>query len=103
MYLVEIFLPLYDNDGGPIDKASFAITRDEFSSKFGGVTVHSRAPVKGVWKEAEDHKICHDDLIIFEVMSDDLNRNWWHGHKRTLETRFRQEAVLIRAQVVERL
>jgi hypothetical protein len=35
--------------------------------------------------------------VIFEVMTDDLDRVWWSGFRKDLERRFRQENVVVRA------
>jgi len=35
--------------------------------------------------------------VIFEVMTESLDREWWAGFRKDLETRFRQENVIVRA------
>ena len=44
-----------------------------------------------------------DEVVIFEVMTEHLNRQWWSGYKKKLEKRFRQEELVIRATEVELL
>ena len=100
MYLIQLLLPLYDNDGQALPKALFAQVRDELTQQFGGLTAHSRAPVDGLWCEDERHTV-RDDLIIYEVIGDALDHNWWQAYRTSLEERFRQEQVLIRAQGIE--
>ncbi|HAW25459.1 MAG: hypothetical protein KKD27_00245 [Gammaproteobacteria bacterium] len=102
MQLVLLFLPLYDNAQQALPKSLFAEVRDELMAKFGGLTAHSRAPVDGLWQEDDSHPV-RDDLIIYEVMTSELDRTWWKEYRKSLETRFRQEHLLIRAQTVEML
>ncbi|MGY8821217.1 MAG: hypothetical protein ACKVLM_17665 [Pseudomonadales bacterium] len=102
MYLIHLFLPLYDNDQQPLPKSLFSEVRDGLIHKFGGLTAHSRAPVDGLWQEDGSHAV-RDDLVIYEVMTPELDRAWWTDYRESLETRFRQEHILIRAQQVELL
>lgn len=100
MHLIHLFLPLYDNDQQALPKSLFAEVRDELVAEFGGLTAHSRAPVDGLWQEDDSHAV-RDDLIIYEVMTPELDRAWWRAYRASLESRFRQEHVLIRVQAVE--
>lgn len=36
-------------------------------------------------------------MLIFEVIVSDVDRHWWGAYRATLERRFRQDIVLIRA------
>ncbi|RRW43738.1 hypothetical protein EGJ52_14095 [Pseudomonas luteola] len=102
MYLIQLLLPLYDNDGHDLPKALFGEVRNELVEKFGGLTAFSQAPVKGLWQEDESHTI-QDELIIYEVMTDALEQGWWQQYRASLETRFRQEAVVVRAHTISLL
>ncbi|MCJ0972972.1 hypothetical protein MST27_06280 [Pseudomonas sp. PS1] len=102
MYLIQLLLPLYDNTGQPLPKTLFASVRDELVQRFGGLTAHARAPVDGLWCEDDEHAV-RDDLILYEVMTADLDRGWWQQYRTSLEARFRQEQVMIRAQHIEQL
>ncbi|MGK9067372.1 hypothetical protein [Stutzerimonas chloritidismutans] len=102
MYLIQLLLPLYDNTGEALPKALFGDVRDELVQRFGGLTAHARAPVDGLWCEDNDHPV-RDDLILYEVMADDLDRIWWQRYRASLEARFRQDQVMIRAQRIEQL
>ena len=66
------------------------------SPRFGGVTTYMRAPARGVWKD-DTGETTRDDIVIFEVMIEDLDREWWGGFRKELERRFRQESVIVRA------
>ena len=99
MYLIQLFLPLYDNKGSAIGEEHFATVRHHLTENFGGVTAYSRAPAKGFWKD--EGKVHKDDIVVFEVMAEKLDKQWWQGYRQVLEARFRQEEILIRAQVTE--
>jgi hypothetical protein len=99
VHLVQLLLPLYDNDGAPQPRANFADTRRELIDRFGGLTAHTRAPASGVWEEADGDQV-RDDLVVYEVMAEALDPEWWTGFRRTLEHRFRQEQLVVRAQEI---
>jgi hypothetical protein len=96
MYLVQILLPVYDNEGHAFDAHEYVQLRLELAERFGGVTAHTRAPARGVWKDYAGGTT-RDDIVIFEVMTEDLDRAWWTDFRKELERRFRQENVVIRA------
>lgn len=102
MHLVQLFLPVYDNDGRPFPKARFDAVRTELADAFGGVTAFMRSPAVGLWED-DDGDVCRDDVMLFEVMVDTLDRAWWRGYRGTLEQRFQQDEVMLRASAVERL
>jgi hypothetical protein len=97
MHLVQILLPLYDNEQQPQPPSFFREVQQELTERFGGLTVYTRAPAQGLWKQNGSHTT-RDDIVIFEVMVDELDEHWWGEYRRELERRFRQEHVLIRAQ-----
>lgn len=102
MHLVQLLLPLRDNDGNPFPRASLDAVRHELTDRFGGVTAHLRAPAAGAWKDDEGD-VTGDDVVIVEVMADELDRPWWADYRRALESRFRQDEIVIRATPIERL
>jgi hypothetical protein len=101
MHLVQILLPLADNDGRRFDSAAYAQVRTELAGRFGGITSFTRAPAEGMWKEGGHTN--RDDIVVFEVMARDLDRPWWERYRAELEERFRQEAIVVRAIKVEML
>ena len=96
MFLVQILLPLYDNHGHPFDPADYVHLRSELADRFGGVTAYTRAPARGVWKD-DTGETTRDDIVIFEVMTEELDRAWWSAFRKELERRFRQDSVIVRA------
>ena len=102
MHLVQLLLPLYDNDGRAFDRAVYDRLRNELTEAFGGVTAFRRAPAEGVWQDAGG-SVSRDEIVIFEVMTEQLDRAWWARYRADLARRFRQEDLIIRANEVERL
>ena len=100
--LVQLLLPLYGKDGEALAQDLFAETRAELTEKCGGVTAYMRAPAKGLWK-APDGKVERDDVVIFEVMVDSIDKPWWGEYRQRLQKRFRQDELVIRAIPMERL
>src|SRR5919205_3355873 len=96
MQLIQILLPLYDNAGEPLPSDLFNEVRHELADRFGGLTAYSRAPAHGVWKDEGETQ--HDDIVVFEVMAERLDSAWWRDYRRSLEARFRQREIVIRAQ-----
>ena len=96
MYLVQILLPLYDNDGHAFDAEEYVHLRTELADHFGGVTAYMRAPARGVWR-GDSGETTRDDIVIFEVMTGELDNAWWAAFRERLEEHFRQESVIVRA------
>ncbi len=103
MYLVQILLPLRANDGSPFPAAHYRTVRDELTERFGGMTAYTRAPAEGRWKDADDEGVTRDEIVIFEVMTDALDRAWWRQYRAELEGRFAQDALVVRATALEML
>jgi len=101
MHLVQILLPLYDTHGVAIDRTRFAAVRQELVDRFGGLTAYTRAPAKGLWDDGA--KVEHDEIVVYEVMADDLQRQWWAAWRQELERRFAQQEIVVRALAIERL
>jgi hypothetical protein len=96
MYLVQILLPLYDNHGHAFEPGEYIRLRSDLADRFGGVTAYTRAPARGVWKD-DSGETTRDDIVIFEVMTVDLDAAWWSAYRKQLEARFRQESLIVRA------
>jgi hypothetical protein len=97
MHLVQILLPLYDNEQNPQSPDLFRRVRGELTDRFGGITVYTRAPAEGTWK-LNDNQTTRDDIVIIEVMAPELDCDWWATYRHDLEGRFRQDLIVIRAQ-----
>jgi hypothetical protein len=102
MYLVQLLLPLLDNENHPFPGSEFDRVRNELTERFGGATAFLRSPASGVWKE-DNGETTQDEIVIFEAMDDDLDRDWWRNYRAELERRFRQDEVVVRALAFEPL
>jgi hypothetical protein len=98
MNLIQILLPVYDNDGKPFARAFHRRVQKELTTQFGGLTAYSRAPADGLWRKGKTTK--HDDIVVYEVMAEKRNAKWWQAYRVKLEKRFRQEEIIIRAQTI---
>lgn len=97
MYLVQLLLPLHDNERKEFPPEQYTAVRSELAERFGGITVYTRAPAVGLWKP-NGSAPSQEDIVIFEVMSEELDADWWSTYKHELEKRFRQNMLVIRAQ-----
>lgn len=98
MYLVEILLPLV----APAKPArDLEALKQQLTEKFGGITAFVRSPGEGVW--VDQGKTERDNVIVLEVMTDDLERDWWRSLRRSLERGLGQKEIVIRAHVIEKL
>lgn len=99
MHLVQLLLPLYENDGRRQPETLFRDVRDELTKRFGGLTTYSRAPARGLWKD-DDGSTDQDEIVVYEVMADALDERWWATYRAELEERFRQRALVVRAMEI---
>lgn len=101
MHLVQLLLPLKDQDGKPFPRSFYRSVRETLTDRFGGLTAYSRAPAEGVWDDGDE--VAHDDIVVYEVMVEDLDRAWWGDYRARLERQFDQEELVVRAEQIERL
>lgn len=101
MKLIQIFLPLSDRDGNPFSKNLYDDLKDELAKRYKGITAYTQNPAEGLW--AEGGKIEGDRIIIYEVMTENLDHYWWLGFKKNLEVLFKQDEILIRCLNIELL
>jgi inorganic pyrophosphatase len=100
--LIQIFLPLYDNNKRGFDRALYDTLQTHLKDQFGGVTFYRNTPAEGLWED-ETGKVNFDELIIAEVMIAEIDKEWWQQFKHRLEQIFGQEEILIRSIVFEKL
>src|SRR5687768_15987137 len=101
-FLVQVILPLYDNERRPFSPGDYVQVRRELTDRYGGVTAYTRAPAEGFWEDA-DGRTHRDDVVIVEVMTDTLEREWWSDYGKELARRFAQEELIVRAMAFEPL
>ena len=88
--LVQFLLPVYDE----------RVAR-ELTDRFGGLTAYARSPARGLWED--DGTVKRDDIIVYEVMVDELDADWWSAYRKSLEQRFDQKEVVVRAWDIRRI
>ena len=99
MHLIQILLPIKDNEGRAFGHEVFMEVRNDLAEHFGGVTTYMRAPATGLWED--DGAKVKDDVVIFEVMVDRLEREFWRLYRLELQEMFRQDLIVMRAQKIE--
>jgi hypothetical protein len=102
VHLVQLLLPVQDQDGQSYPRHLCDELVRRLTDRFGGVTAYTRAPATGVWEAPSGHAV-RDQVVVYEVMADQLDRSWWAGLRDELEAGFRQDEIVVRAQQVERL
>jgi len=99
MHLVEILLPLSDNTGRPFGAEKYAAIRQHLTERFGGERVNAVSPpAQGT--TTGGGKTVHDDIVVFEVMTETLDASWWRSYRSQLEREFRQDEIVVRASTV---
>jgi hypothetical protein len=101
MHLVQLLLPIVQSAEASTGESLQAL-RKELIEKFGGVTAYTRSPAKGSWLEDDDH-VVQDDVIIVEVMTDQLEHEWWRTLRARLEHQLNQQSIVIRSSKIEML
>ena len=95
MHQVQILLPVSDNKGNHFPSELYADIRNELVEKYGGITAYTRSPAKGLWKE-NNEKVVYDDIVIYEVMAETLEMDFWRLLKEELKRKFDQDDLIIR-------
>ena len=102
MYLIQLLLPLYDNHRRPFPHTCFDDVRKALIERCGGVTAYIHSPAVGLWKD-EENSLAADDVVMFEVMAEQLDQQWWQEYRQTLERTFKQQDIVVRALNVIKL
>ena len=103
VHLIQLLLPVVDNDGQRFSNDGFEAVRRTLTKRFGGLTAFVQSPALGLWKDAQSGATERDDMILIEVMVETVDHDGWAGCRRELERTFRQDEIVIRALAFERL
>jgi len=98
-FLVELFIPLNTPDGIVVPASTLERIKEELTDRFGGVTAFLQSPADGCWKPLS-RAVVHDQIAVFEIMTDDADHLWWSSYRKALETELRQEVILARLHQV---
>lgn len=60
-----------------------------------------RAPGQGLWWSKGTTQ--SDNIVVIEVMTDQLEPQYWKGLRERLKSELSQEEIVIRAQTIRRL
>lgn len=101
MHLIQILLPLYDNNQHPLDRSLHDEVKTELTKLFGGLTAYTRSPAEGWWSQGGSD--VNDDIVVYEIMVEKLDAGWWSGYRHKLEERFAQEQIVMRAMAMRLL
>lgn len=101
-WLVQLLLPVSRENGAPFPAESYRRVSTELTERFGGLTAYARAPAAGLWEESPG-RTTRDDIVVYEVMVDELDPDWWAAYRRELERRFEQDELVVRALGITRL
>lgn len=98
MYLVQLLLPLYDNSVRRFPQSKLNRVKTLLTRLFGGITMFKRSPAEGLSEEASG--TARDDIVIFEVMAQTLDREWWKNYRVRIEKEFCQDRIVVRASTI---
>jgi hypothetical protein len=101
-HLVQLLLPVRDPDGSPYPRAMYDKVLGDLTERFGGVTAYTRSPATGLW-EAPSGETVQDQVVVYEVMVDRLEVAWWREFRSSLEAKFQQKEIVVRASAMVRL
>ena len=88
MHLIQILLPLYDNEGQEFPQGIYRDIGEELLARFTGLTAYTRAPAEGLWAPG-GQGAKRDDIAVFEVMAPEIDQVWWTAYRQSLERRLR--------------
>src|SRR5688572_21359789 len=101
VYLIQLLLPIYDNSGRRFPRSKMHAVNCFLTRQFGGLTIYKHPPVEGLCKESAS--VVKDDIVIFGVMADRLQKTRWTQYRHQLEMQFWQERIIVRASKMELL
>jgi hypothetical protein len=100
--LVQLLLPIVEKHDSSAAGGIHAELRAELTERFGGVTAYLRSPATGLWKDHED-RVERDRVVIYEVMVEELDREWWAELRERVRLALEQDELVVRAIPVQRL
>jgi hypothetical protein len=99
MKLVQLLLPV--KSGEQSSRDGFERVLAELTERFGGATASLQAPADGLWRDSGETE--RDRMVVVEAMVEDFEPVWWSQYRTTLEERFEEEEIVIRAIVMEKV
>jgi hypothetical protein len=98
----DLFIPLYYNDGRPVEPQQFQALQQQLLDQFGGLTFFPQ-PNEGFWTVAG--VTYRDAIVIYRVLTSDAQeaRQFLSALKERLKEQLQQEEILIVERDVETL
>ena len=97
----DVFVPLYYNDGTPVEVQKFQHLQDILLARFGGLTFFPQVN-EGLWRMAD--VTYRDEIVIYRVITfQEESRQFFRKLKERLKAEFDQEEILIVERDVEAL
>ena len=90
----EVYVPLNDNDGSPVEDAKIESIGERLLAQFDGLTYFPQ-PNRGYWRMGA--VTFRDEVVIFRVLAGDVRkaRRFLRKLKEDLKRELRQEEILI--------
>jgi hypothetical protein len=90
----DIFVPLFYNNGSPIEQAKFQDLQDQLLARFQGLTYFPQAN-RGFWKFGDI--TYRDEIVIYRVISEDpaASREYLIELKEHLKRDLQQVDILV--------
>ena len=98
----DLLIPLYYNDGTPVEAKKLRVLQARLLEYFNGVTFFPQ-PHQGLWKVGD--VVYRDEIVIYRVVTKKARsaRQFLHQLKVELEASLRQEEIFIVEREVEKL
>jgi inorganic pyrophosphatase len=93
--LIQLFLPLKNEDGKSFPDKYFDNVKETLTQKFKGLSIYSKSPVNGRWENSKSN-IEEDILLVYEIMTDRVDLSYWEKYKQLLQKQFKQDTIVIR-------
>jgi hypothetical protein len=102
VYLVQILLPVLDQQGAEYDKQLYRDLARDLTNRFGGFTAYTQSPATGYLEDGPG-RVVREPIVVYEVMVENLERTWWAALRERLEIEFAQGDLIVRSHEVQRL
>ena len=98
----DVYVPLYYNDGGPVEPEKLQWLQEILLDHFGGLTFFPQ-PNRGFWRMAG--VTYRDEIVVYRVLgaAGEESRRFLEDLKERLREAFDQEEILIVQRDVETL
>lgn len=100
--LIQLLVPVYDSEGKRFPARYYSQLQRKLTDKFGGLTIYSRNPAEGFWKEGKSQTV-KEEMLVCEVMAVEADPDFWQKLKLTLVEQFDQEEIVITSCKISRI